>query len=771
MQALRQFFSHRLVWLAFVVSLGIGALFARAIWTIRSDEWNYATQTNANLVHALEHNLAWTLRTLDSTLEGVAQELQRPEVHRMAPALRHRLLFDTSLRLPGLGSMLVLDTQGRVRYDSDEAAGRSSMAGAPLSFADRDYFEAFARQQHEGLFIGTPVPSRITGLLILPVARAWRTPDGAFGGVVTAAIRLGYLNELFGTLDLGPNSGINLFRADGTVIVRFPYGDADVGKNIGGTANMRVFQSAPQGLTIGRAALDGVERLYAWRHVQGYPLILNVAQSTDALLATWYRSALMLGGFALFLMAACVGLAWLFVRELQRRQQTAAQLREAERDLRTMLHNLPSLVSYWDVSLHNRYANSAYLEWFGLTPQQLKGMHIRDLLGAAQYAVSEPFLQRTLQGERQLFERTYTDRKGRLRYAIVSYVPDREGTEVRGVFAQVTDISDRKRMEDELFEEKELVRLTLQSIGDAVVCVDERGRVTYLNPVAERLTGCQGFDAADRPLDEVLQLRQPDGSPLSDSPLRRALAEGVAVEPTRCIVLGRDGLQRFVVEESASPIFDRHHQVKGAVAVLRDVTDAVAMAERMEHLAQYDALTDLPNRVLLQDRARQAMAQARRDGRSLAVVYLDLDGFKAVNDTYGHEAGDQLLVQFARRLSAAVRQSDTVCRQGGDEFVLLMPGLESPELLGALARKLLAVCEQPFELTGGTVCVGLSAGVSLFPEHGHTLDELSRHADAAMYAAKQGGRQQVRLFAGEGEPPTLIAQAPGAPAPDPGAMI
>ena len=138
-----------------------------------------------------------------------------------------------------------------------------------------------------------------------------------------------------------------------------------------------------------------------------------------------------------------------------------------------------------------------------------------------------------------------------------------------------------------------------------------------------------------------------------------------------CIRDSRTNGRRFQVEETASPITDRHGTVTGAVAVLRDVTEAVAMAERMSHLAQYDALTDLPNRVLLQDRAQLAMAQARRDGKSLAVMYLDLDGFKEINDSLGHDVGDILLVQFAQRLQAAVRASDTVCRQGGDELSLI----------------------------------------------------------------------------------------------------
>ncbi len=184
------------------------------------------------------------------------------------------------------------------------------------------------------------------------------------------------------------------------------------------------------------------------------------------------------------------------------------------------------------------------------------------------------------------------------------------------------------------------------------------------------------------------------------------------------------------------------------MAVLRDVTDAVAMAEHMAHLAQYDALTDLPNRVLLQDRARQALAHARRDGNSVAVMYIDLDGFKQVNDTRGHDVGDELLVQLAQRLTGAVRASDTVCRQGGDEFVVLLPGIDAAEQACQVACKIMAACSAPYQLSSHVLSVDLSGGIALFPEHGQDFEALSRHADAAMYAAKHAGRRQFRLYAG-----------------------
>ena len=148
MPLLRQFFSHRLIWLAVLVALGIGALFARSIWTIRNDEWNYAVRTNSNLVHTLEQGLGWVLDSFDKSLEGLAREVSRPEVWALAPELRARVVFDHSLRARGSGDMLVLDAKGNIVLDSGSLTPRKA------NLSDRDYFLAFQMQGHTGLFIG-----------------------------------------------------------------------------------------------------------------------------------------------------------------------------------------------------------------------------------------------------------------------------------------------------------------------------------------------------------------------------------------------------------------------------------------------------------------------------------------------------------------------------------------------------------------------------------------------------------------------------------------
>lgn len=760
MPSLRQFFSHRLIWLALLVCAGIAALFARAIWTIRQDEWNYAVQTNANLARTIEQGLTWSLDSFDKSLEGVAREMLQPEVWELPPELRARVVFDNSLRARGAGDVVVVNADGDVILDSESAVPRN------FNVADRDYFRAARDRGEQGLFIGNPVASHASGVYILPLSRAFYRADGSFAGVVVGAIRLSYFNELFGSIDLGKNSGVNMFSKDGVIISRFPYGDADVGKSLAGSSNMRRFQSEGIGSFVSTAVLDKVERLYSFRPVGNYPLIVIVAQSTETILAQWYRSAWMLGGFAALLMASCLGLAVLFLRELALRQQVSARLHAAEQDVRTILNNLPSMVGYWDADLRNRFANQAYVEWFGMTPERLRGLHVSELLGDDLYQRNRPFLERALQGEPQLFERTIVDTQGHARHTMISYHPDRDEATgvVRGIFAQSTDISERKRMEDELFDEKERVRLTLQAIGDAVVCSDAQGIVTYLNPVAERLTGWQAFDAAGHRIEEVLRLRSPHNDSPMASALLAAIRDGTSTgaEPVSGVVVHRTSGQRFQVAKTVNPITDRHGRITGVVAVLRDVTDAVAMAERMAHLAQYDALTDLPNRVLLHDRAELGIAQARRDGRTLAVMYVDLDGFKQVNDRLGHDTGDVLLVQFAQRLKAAVRATDTVCRQGGDEFVVLLPGLDGADAACAVARKILAACDAPFDLGTETSRVCLSGGIALYPQHGDTFDVLSRHADEAMYAAKRGGRWRFMLYAGPDAEPQAVLPASAA---------
>jgi len=303
-----------------------------------------------------------------------------------------------------------------------------------------------------------------------------------------------------------------------------------------------------------------------------------------------------------------------------------------------------------------------------------------------------------------------------------------------------------RRVEEARFAARERAEVTLNSIGDAVLSTDIDGHVTYLNLAAEAMTGWSLDAAAGRPLEDVFHIidgatRQPARNPMS---LAVELNKAVGLT-ANCVLVRRDG-HECEIEDSAAPIHDKDGRLTGAVIVFRDVGAALETSRQMSRLAQHDVLTGLPNRLLLHDRLTQAIALGHRHNKPLAVCFLDVDGFKGVNDTLGHAAADEVLRSIAARLTDALRQSDTVSRLGGDEFVILLPEIAHVEDAALVAMKLLRAAVGPHRVESQDVRVTASLGVSLYPDHGQDADTLITNADAAMYHAKRAGLGQFRVF-------------------------
>lgn len=304
----------------------------------------------------------------------------------------------------------------------------------------------------------------------------------------------------------------------------------------------------------------------------------------------------------------------------------------------------------------------------------------------------------------------------------------------------------RKQHGCEQAERARRTAMTLDSIGDAVLSIDLQGRVNYLNRVAEVMTGWSCSQACGRPLNEVFDVvNEATRQPVPD-PLQRAVREDRAVELTHdSLLLRRDG-REYLIEDSAAPIRSRDGHVAGAVVVFRDVGGLRATARDLAHLAHHDVLTNLPNRLLFGERVANAIVLARRHACQAAILYLDLDGFKLINDSLGHAQGDQLLLLVTERLVQSVRASDTVCRQGGDEFVVLLSEIDGAEDAVASADKLLRTLAEPYVIAGQTLRVTASIGIALYPKDGREVVALLQSADYAMYAAKRLGRNQVQCF-------------------------
>jgi diguanylate cyclase (GGDEF)-like protein/PAS domain S-box-containing protein len=297
-----------------------------------------------------------------------------------------------------------------------------------------------------------------------------------------------------------------------------------------------------------------------------------------------------------------------------------------------------------------------------------------------------------------------------------------------------------------LFEEKERAEVTLNSIGDAVMSTDEWCNVTYLNVVAEKLTGWRREEAAGRPLTDVLHIVDSTTREIVPNPMALAIRENRTVGLTpNCLLIRRDGIEA-AIEDSAAPIHDRRGQVTGAVMVFHDVSSARALSLRMAYLAQHDSLTDLPNRILLNDRLAQAMASANRRHHKLAVLFLDLDHFKHINDSLGHAIGDHLLQAIAKRLLACVRSSDTISRQGGDEFVILLSDVMHAQDAGISADKILLALNEPHHIDSHEIHISGSIGIVTYPDDAADSQTLMKNADFAMYQAKDSGRDNYQFF-------------------------
>ncbi|MYN26489.1 putative bifunctional diguanylate cyclase/phosphodiesterase [Duganella levis] len=288
--------------------------------------------------------------------------------------------------------------------------------------------------------------------------------------------------------------------------------------------------------------------------------------------------------------------------------------------------------------------------------------------------------------------------------------------------------------------------LVLESIADAVISTDEWGRVSYCNLAGRRLLGLEMAQLLGRPINELMRLQDPKSHIEMEHPALQTLASGAVVRIAPGSILIRPDGSELMIEDATAPIHDRCGRVCGVVMVFHDMTNARELQAQVDHLAWHDFLTGLPNRFAAQRHLNRILKEAEADRLPLAVMYLDLDKFKLVNDTLGHAAGDALLVSVAARLRGCFRVVDLISRQGGDEFVVLMaPGSDRADATQA-AQRISAAVALPHQLDGEPIHIGCSIGIAVYPGDGDSGDVLLRHADTALHAAKAAGRNVWRFF-------------------------
>lgn len=305
---------------------------------------------------------------------------------------------------------------------------------------------------------------------------------------------------------------------------------------------------------------------------------------------------------------------------------------------------------------------------------------------------------------------------------------------------------ERKRIGEILAVEQERAQVTLDCIGDAVICTDSSGNITFLNRVAEAMTGWLLKDAMGKPMGDCVRIVDATSRKTILDPMAKAASQNQTGNlPLNSVLISRDGHEVYI-EDSVAPIHNRDGQVAGAVIVFHDVSATRALEKELTDSAHHDFLTGLPNRILLNDRIGQAISLAHRQRCHAAVLFLDLDGFKQINDSLGHPIGDKLLQAVAKRLQECVRSPDTVVRHGGDEFIVLLQELKHPQDAVFTIARLLKKVAEGYSIDSQQISITASIGVSIYPGDGQGVETLIRNADIAMYHAKKNGSQNYRFF-------------------------
>ena len=426
-----------------------------------------------------------------------------------------------------------------------------------------------------------------------------------------------------------------------------------------------------------------------------------------------------------------------------------------------LCNNVPAAIAYYQRQdgYTCRYANLAYAQMFGRTEENILGLPVAQIIGADAAAAIQPRIDEVI---RELRATRY-ERKlpigqpgsGRMRSIEVHLLPHvgPEGDAV-GAFVLISDITRHRDAEAAVRESEERLAKFMHASAEGIV-FHKGGFITDANPPLLEMIGYS--------MEEVLGRSTLDFVAPAARPRVAAVIAAAPEISYDSVVLHRDG-HEIPVEFIVRTV--HYHGEMLRMTIVRDIRDRLEAQARIHHLAHHDALTGLPNRLAFDERAQAALDHARDRGEGLALLFIDLDHFKRVNDSLGHQVGDMLLRTVADRITAtlrwaparedgedaagkaepAPREGDLVARFGGDEFVLLLSGNPSPDAVKAVADKLLATVGQPLQVEGASISVTPSIGVAMYPEHGQTPAELIKHADTAMYQAKSAGRAHWCLF-------------------------
>ena len=697
------------------------ALDALGLWRAHERRFQEAGRSAANTAQAVARQADDAITAADLALAWVVRrvegDLDRDDFFGdLGEALAAR-----ATSLPQVAELFVFDEAGNWVANSLRVMPRDANSSAA------PYFVHHRANPNPEAYIGPPEKSRINGEWVMTVSRRISRPDGSFAGVAAATIPLSYFKDFHVGLDLGPNGVIALLGDSGALLMRHPFIEPAADADASHLTLFRAYLARPaRGLVRERSPVDGIERLYAYRHSDRYPIVVTAGLSYEALMAPWIDDALVHAVLLLVLVLLATAGACGHVLQRRRIHLLALHYQASERRAGDLADNLPMLALRLDGAHRLDFCNAAGRAWLDIAPAPAQAMHFADAAGPLLYAQWQPMLERALAGERVEFE-CVALLHGQARSLRMVCAPDRaDGAAVRGIVMLGTDITELKAGERRL-------QTIAASMPSLLAFVDTNQRFTYSNGRADAAAGKHAGEMVGRSVQEVY-----GGTVYSllESHVQAALGG----EQAQFDYSVDQGGERRVLHNTYLPERDAAGRVTGFIMLTDDVTTFREAEQKLSRLARFDPLTGLPNRSHLRERLGDALQRADRSGRALALIRLDIAGFREINDALGHLGGDAVLKEVAARLMRSCRTTDLAARLGDNEFAILMEGLAEPDESRLVAAKLIESMSRPFEHAGKTHHLAVTLGIAL--RHGEKVDAdtLLKQAGDALRQAKQARR-------------------------------
>lgn len=730
-------YGYRL-WVA-LIALMVGGLFllAYVLWSAYQDVWADARLVASSQAEMLDARFDATLRRVEATLDDLAVRIP-VEAYGASGIDDFRGSIEGELErtrqaFPEVAGFRVVNAAGDLLYRSGD--------GGYTNIADRSYFRSLKENPAAGLVFSEVLVSRITGRPTLVAARAVRTHQGRFVGLISAAIELTYFEALFRSARVGASGALAIWHSDlHTLVVHHP--------PIPGELNQRLDPQHPilqrfqagerQGIIEFNAQVDGVRRVYAFRQLHRYPFFVLAGLAKEDVMVAWRQRVLLvtlLGGVLfLGLILVVIGL----YRSQRREHLVTQELRRNDERL-----NAAQLGS-WEIELPSRRVRCS-AELFrifeipeAVQPAALYADFLAHVHPDDRERVDKTFEELIATRQPMTFKHRLLMPDGRVKHVLECGELE---TVAGGVPLKIIGTSQDVTAEQEMSSQMQLLASAVQYSGEAILITDVNNRIVTVNPAFTQLTGYEAAEAIGRNPGFLSAGRTTpeEYAQLWSSLNERGFWQGEIWDRRK------DGAV-YPKWMSISVIRNEEGSVRYYVAHFTDVSSERAAEERLHHIAHHDVLTGLFNRYSLKGHLDQALAAARRDGSRVALLFIDLDRFKVINDTLGHHVGDELLIEVGRRLQETVRDSDVVARLGGDEFVIMLTGIEHSSSVAVVAEKLVFNIGCSYLIGGFDLYTSPSIGVAIYPTDGQDGETLMKNADAAMYHAKMAGRNNFQFF-------------------------